>query len=223
MSDEYVLTDGKGMYISLNKNRYVPVTNPSLACVLSQRQADGILHNSLSTNLRARFYVKKRASSEGKVVANENKEVSTVKSQIKLSIKQVTGDDLENNTLKVATDDNIQKWVDKLHTFNGLSEDAKKRKEELNQELARLNAEIIDIEHWIEFSNFNAAQGYKASKEIKECRIKRRAVKNELSVLELILDDQDLLATIDSEITKKISILDNRTYHPRVRKDLFQL
>lgn len=117
---------------------------------------------------------------------------------------------------------NIKVWIQKLQDMNGLIAEATMRKEILEKQLHELENEKIDIEHYIEFQNLNAAQGYKASKELKICRIKRRAIKNELAVINIILN-RKLNEVMNGEIIKKIEELDRRTYTPRIRNDLFDL
>lgn len=140
----------------------------------------------------------------------------------KKQIKQVNENDLENNVEKVMLSENIQKWLDRLSNLNGLVKEASVRKEILTKQLKDLEDEKIDIEHYIEFSSLNAAQGYKASKELQQCRIKRRHVKNEIFVLEMILKHNMSDSVID-EIIEKVQSMDKRTYKPRVRTDLFDL
>ena len=138
------------------------------------------------------------------------------------NIKQVNQCDLVNNTEKVMVAENIQMWLDKINNMNGLRRDAEKRKEILEKQLHELEDEKLDIEHYIEFQNLNAAQGYKASKELKNCRMKRRTVKNEIAVIDIILSKK-IKEIISDEIYEKIEELDNRTYKPRIRTDLFDL
>ena len=118
--------------------------------------------------------------------------------------------------------DNIQVWLDKINDMNGLVKDATERKEILEKQLHDLEDEKQDIEHYIEFQNLNAAQGYKASKELKICRVKRRSVKNELAVINIILN-QSIKDILNNEVRNKVEELDRRTYKPRVRTDLFDL
>lgn len=106
--------------------------------------------------------------------------------------------------------------------MNGLRSDAEKRKEILEKQLRELEEEKLDIEHYIEFQNLNAAQGYKASKELKICRMKRRTVKNEIAVINIILSKR-IGEIIKDEIYHKVEELDKRTYKPRIRTDLFDL
>lgn len=203
---EYVITDGSRFIYKNHKNKYVPIGNEALADKFSKKQADGVLNNSLPKALKSVFYVQKVDEEELK----------------KKQIKQVNEKDLENNTEKVMLSENIQIWLDKLSSLNGLVKEASVRKEVLEKQLKNLEDEKIDIEHYIEFSSLNAAQGCNASKELKQCRIKRRHVKNEIFVLDMILK-HDMSDSVIEEIIEKVQSMDKRTYKPRVRTDLFDL
>lgn len=203
---EYVITDGSRFIYKNHKNKYVPIANEVMADKFSKKQADGVYNNSLPKALKSVFYVQKIDEDVLK----------------KRQIKQVNKSDLENNTEKVMLSEDIQLWLDKLSNLNGLVKEASVRKEVLTKQLKDLEDEKIDIEHYIEFSSLNAAQGYKASKELQQCRIKRRHVKNEIFVLEMILKHNMSDSVID-EIIEKVQSMDKRTYKPRVRTDLFDL
>ena len=101
-----------------------------------------------------------------------------------------------------------------------MNADVHSKKKELESDLKEIEDEMIDIEHWIEFSNFNAVQGYKASQELKRCREKRRSIKNELLVLDIILE-QNINDNATEEVLRRVRGIDNRSYLPRVRTDLF--
>lgn len=200
---QYIITDGTRFIYKNRSGKFVPVASEAMADIFTKKQAEGIYKNSLSKVLKTIFYVKKYD-----ITPN--------------NVKQVSQHDLLNNTEKVMVSDNIQIWLNKIDDMNGLVEEAKKRKEILEKQLHALEDEKNDIEHYIEFQNLNAAQGYKASKELKICRIKRRSVKNELMVINIILD-QKMKELVISEIYQRIKGLDNRTYSPRIRTDLFDL
>ena len=57
---------------------------------------------------------------------------------------------------------------------------------------------------------------------IKDRRVKRRSIKNELDVLSIILGKK-ISETATDEIQKCIAGMDNRTYEPRVLKELFDM
>lgn len=65
-------------------------------------------------------------------------------------------------------------------------------------------------------------KGYKAYKLIKDRRIKRRTIKNELAVLDIILEKK-IGESVADEIMKEISKMDNRSYRPRKLDELFDL
>ena len=87
-------------------------------------------------------------------------------------------------------------------------------------QLSKIDQELSDIDHYIEFVNLNAAQGYKAYRMIKDRRIIRRSIKNELDVLNIILGKK-ISETATDEIQKAIYGMDKRTYEPRVLNELF--
>ena len=200
---QYIITDGSRFIYRNHSGRFVPTPSEAMADVYTRKQAEGICNHSLSKALRTVFYMKKY---------DEPPE----------SVKQVSQCDLVNNTEKVMFAENIQVWIDKINDMNGLVKEAKRRKEILERQLHELEDEKIDIEHYIEFQNLNAFQGYKASKELKDCRVKRRSVKNEIAVINIILEYQ-MKELVSSEIHQKIEELDRSTYKPRIRADLFDL
>ena len=86
--------------------------------------------------------------------------------------------------------------------------------------LYRVDGEICDIEHWIEFRSFNAFAGYKMCKLLKEKRGLRRKIKNEMKTLEVLYN-----GWIDNhDPTNALALLkgrETREYEPRVLKELF--
>lgn len=98
---EYVITDGNRFIYKNYTKKYVPTLCESLADVFSKKQADNIYNNSLSKALKSVFYVQK--------IDRPPK-----------NVKQVSKEDLKNNTEKVRLSDNIQRWIDKLSDLNYL-------------------------------------------------------------------------------------------------------
>lgn len=198
---EYVITDGSRWIMRDRRGKYVPISNEALADKYSSKVANTVLNNQLSKALRNVFHVEKVDKPP------EN-------------VKQVTITEVNNNTEKVLVTENIQRWLDKISDLNGLASDALHRKEELLNQLSLVDKELCDINHYIEFCNLNAAQGYKAYKMIKDRRIRRRSIKNELQVLEIILGKR-ISETATDEIQKAVESMDKRKYEPRVLNELF--
>ena len=198
---QYVITDGTRWIMRDRHGRYVPTSCEALADVFSNKQATGIFQSNLSKALKSVFRVQK------------------IDEPSKL-IKQISQETAQENTERVSTAENIQRWIDKIDGLNGLATEALHRKDELVQQLSKVDQELSDVNHYIEFCNLNAAQGYKAYKMIKDRRIKRRSIKNELHVVDIILSKK-ISETATDEIQKAIAGMDQRTYEPRVLNELF--
>lgn len=198
---QYVITDGTRWIMRDRHGKYVPTSCEALADIFSNKQATGIFQSNLSKALKSVFRVQK------------------IDDPPKL-IKQIPQEAAQKNTEKVSTAENIQHWINKIDGLNGLATEALHRKDELVQQLSKVDQELSDINHYIEFCNLNAAQGYKAYKMIKDRRIKRRSIKNELQILEIILSKK-ISETATDEIHKAITGMDNRKYEPRLLNELF--
>lgn len=200
---QYVITDGSRWIMRNRNGKYVPTSCEALADTFSNKAANNLYNNSLPKALKSVFYIQK---------------IDTPPD----NVKQITQSEVENNTEKVMVAENIQKWINKITDLNGLATDALHRKEELCEEFSFVDRELSDINHYIEFCNLNAAQGWKAYKMIKERRIKRRSIKNEIQILNIILDKK-ISDTVTNEILESMSKMDKRTYEPRVMNELFDL
>ena len=198
---QYVITDGS-RWITKNRNgKYVPTTCEALADTFGNKEANSVYNNNLSKALKSCFRVMK---------VDKPPEL----------VKQITQEKVNENTETPSNSENIQYWIDKVSDLNGLASEALHRKDDLLSQLSKVDQELSDIDHYIEFVNLNAAQGYKAYKMIKDRRIIRRSIKNELEVLNIILGKK-ISETVTDEIQKAISGMDKRTYEPRVLNELF--
>lgn len=198
---QYVITDGTRWIMRDRKGKYVPTSCEALADVYSNKRANSILQNSLSKALKSCFHLQKIGDPPALV-------------------KQITQEKVNENTETPSNSENIQYWLDKVSNLNGLASEALHRKDNLLSQLSKVDQELSDINHYIEFVNLNAAQGYKAYKMIKDRRIIRRSIKNELDVLNIILGKK-ISETATDEIQKAVSGMDKRTYEPRVLNELF--
>jgi len=96
-----------------------------------------------------------------------------------------------------------------------------------NKEITKLQEETQDLLHMIEMVNFNARDGYKLSKALKEVRKRRRELKDENQLLEPIVpllkkyrNELNNMDKILGEIRKRERLQDVRGYRCRVRDDL---
>ena len=90
----------------------------------------------------------------------------------------------------------------------------------LVDEQSRYDRQITDVEHYIEFNagKLNAAEGYKAYKLLQEVLVRRRKVKDELQIMNMVIDR----VSIPEDLDEKISEMESRKYEPREFKYLFE-
>lgn len=199
----YAIGNGKGYIAKDSLGRFTITTNLAIAEIYCRDKAENVYKSSISKSYKARGY---------KVVKLDDDPPDNV--------KQITTKELQENTENVLAVGNIQKWLDKIADLNGLAADALHRKTELIEQLSKVDRELSDIAHYIEFNNLNAAQGYKAYKMEHERRIIRRSIKNEMQVLEIILGKK-ISETVTDEINNAVAGMDQRSYEPRELNELF--
>jgi hypothetical protein len=199
----YAIGNGKGYIAKDSLGRFTITTNLAIAEIYCRDKAENVYKSSISKSYKARGY---------KVVKLDDDAPD--------SVRQITTKELRKNTEKVLDVGNIQKWLDKIADLNGLAADALHRKAELIEQLSKVDRELSDIAHYIEFNNLNAAQGYKAYKMEHERRIIRRSIKNEIQVLEIILGKK-ISETVTDEINNAVTGMDQRSYEPRELSELF--
>lgn len=73
-----------------------------------------------------------------------------------------------------------------IHSLSEQFTAMKSNKEWLLDMESKIDQEISDILHYIEFYPFNACDGYKLAKELKALRLKRRDIKNQLQAINII-------------------------------------
>src|SRR5690606_10588129 len=100
------------------------------------------------------------------------------------------------------------------------------RIKKLHELIQRADWEEQDLLHLAELENFNAAEGYYITKQISQVRKRRRAYKDELTVL----DELRKIANNNSKLEAHVNLLgksinsdikkkEERKYNIRVRKD----
>lgn len=96
----------------------------------------------------------------------------------------------------------------------------KGNKEWLLDMQSEVDKEISDIMHFIEFYNFSASDGYKLCKALKDLRLRRRKIKNELELINIV-NTQSLNNVASGQTNKAINGLDSKKYAPRILQELF--
>lgn len=107
--------------------------------------------------------------------------------------------------------------------FSVLEETSRKlkiRKQHLTTALSVVDRKKTDIEHYIEFYNLSASQGYKAYKILNDCLCERRAIKNELEQIDDVLR-MNIGFISKGKLQGALARAEDKRYTPRVLKELF--
>ena len=94
---------------------------------------------------------------------------------------------------------------------------AKEDKQGLVKALQEKDQEINDLLHKAEFEKLNAAEGYYLYKQLREARIARRKIKNDIDCLQLIKDNCNL-----EKLQNGLKKMGDKCYHPRTDKVYFK-
>jgi len=101
--------------------------------------------------------------------------------------------------------------------------------QECEAEVSYRDNEYNDLTHALELTTFDAASGYKLAKQLKENRIKRRKVKDQLAQLQPLLSLMNRyqnffhdMKKLRTEIEKIRAMQQNRIYTPRARTDMME-
>ena len=133
--------------------------------------------------------------------------------------------ELERNAyITTRFDDMNTDWTWEMENLISFCSQLKQYRVNLNHMLSEVDKEICDIMHYIEFYNLDAAKGYKMYKMLKDCRLRRRKIKDEyekVGVAITTLANEDLIEKMKTAL-KQMKGLDNRVYTPRILTELFE-
>lgn len=89
------------------------------------------------------------------------------------------------------------------------------RSQIVSEQMSLADKELSDVYHYIEFGNFNAAEGYNAYRILQDTLKRRRLVKNEFEAL------QRLAPVLTGPLKNALAAPQAKQYTPRVRNELF--
>ena len=200
----YYITDTYGSCYALNSmNKLAVVNKEEFATKFTLAKANNIIQNAVKPMQRYQFILKE--------ATNEP--------------------EIEDEYFDLGKDEYIQTrfdhmdtdWNDYIEDLIGFSSQLKQYRVNLNYMLSEVDKEICDIMHYIEFNNLDAAKGYKVYKMLKDCRLRRRKIKDEhekVNAAIQVLANDELIDKMRTAL-KQMRGLDQRLYTPRVLTELF--
>lgn len=192
---EYIITNGTKYLWCSRSGDYYLVEEYSAAVRYTYKQARNVLNNEISQSARKRLYV----------------EMSREKND--------SGPDIER--LIEADTGDFERWVSSIGNFNSIVNTLDIIIIDLSFELSEIEQELCDIRHYIEFSKFNAYQGWAAYEMMKASLVKRRKIKDALYIITKIQNRGDRV-TASTSARDAIYNLNTRKYNPRKLDYLFK-
>lgn len=129
---------------------------------------------------------------------------------------------LENNVLENESgyqpSEEINRWIDDFGKCGDIIEEAEIRREELKIKQSELDKELSDLLHIIEIERSkDLYTGWKIYKKIRQNRIHRREVKDEILIIQNVLGQvKDPEAFKRDHVKKAVDGLSNRKYALRI-------
>jgi hypothetical protein len=112
------------------------------------------------------------------------------------------------------TNDRLEELSGRVNSFY---DELRSRYTALCKEESKIDLEITDINHYIEFGKLDAYRGYNAYVMLHDRLVKRRKIKTEKSYLQSLID-----VHLDQKSKRYLKKLGDLDYEPRIIKELFK-
>ena len=197
----YVLSNGEGTYITQSGGKYVQIRSFNKAMRFADlKRAMNILNSSISKSIRSHYIPEFHETSE-------QIDKSSVDKQNEICFRAI-----ENSE--------ISEWQDRIKELLELFGGTDERFSELTNKLSNVDKEITDVQHYIEFGQFNCYQGWLCFKMLQNLLQQRRQYKNEIQVIQRIKECKISKSSIDT-LSTVVSDIQNKLYTPRKFPELF--
>lgn len=200
---KYAITNkDKTVWVYQSKGAYTLTTDKARALIFDSRPAaDAVFKSNLS----------KLIKSKGVTVQTVGVQIDGVEAKSEQTVVVVPSPPQPTESSKYIISV-ISEAVAKLNV----------RHQELVDQESKYDCQKTDIEHYIEFNagKLNACDGYKAYKLLQDILIKRRKIKDEMQIINVVRDRMN--AEELANIEQKIKTLEARTYQPRELTYLFE-
>lgn len=116
---------------------------------------------------------------------------------------------------------NITTWEETLNDLIQFAQDSSTKMEKLVEELSNIDREIVDIQHYIEFTSLSSYHGYLAYKLLRSKLMKRRVIKNKLTIMKSCEEGKNGIESL-RKILDAMQLVSNMNYSPRILEELFE-
>lgn len=198
----YCIKNNRGVYLKLDSNGTPVTCGKNVKGIFDYQKAMNIYKNLPKTMKNFHFKVEVIPD----IICTE-----PTKTEKKNKKKP-----LNNCTYEVS--EKISRWVEEFGSCEDVFNKADQREKELIKELKSKDNELLDILHIIEIEpSKDLFGGWKLYKQIRNNRLERRVIKDEICIIENVLKEIDNVSSFHRERVKKaIDGLIKRKYSFRI-------
>lgn len=143
--------------------------------------------------------------------------VPEIKSNVGKNIRHEIENKIIQKNIGYEVTENITRWKEKFGKCSDTIIEAQERQKFLCKELKNVDNELLDILHIIEMeAPKNMYQGWLLYKKIRDNRKRRRPIKDEITILQDVLEEADAALFSRKRIQKAIDGLFKRKYKFRI-------
>lgn len=115
------------------------------------------------------------------------------------------------------SDDTLYEIAEMFNTISDIQSKSQRLKSDLGIELSKLDGQVNDLKHYIEFTELNCYRGWQCYKALQTILRRRRVVKNALSMLQSMSTSRFIDISLERNITRQ----ERLEYNPREFPGLF--
>lgn len=225
---EYIIANGNGSYIKRDEfsGKFSEVSNVTLATSWSTYdKADNVRVNALTNKQKAQFHVEKRV--DGCIADKRDYEQSydcgaepdsAGASKLQTCFNADVVKRLCEEPVGESCADELE---ERLSDFAKFVNEKLLQHDSLAKEQSIIDLEITDIEHYIEFHDLNAYQGWLIFKLLQQKLRERRVIKDSIIAI-TALEDCGIDTSAIRHAAVRIGNLKKRKYTPRALPELFK-
>jgi hypothetical protein len=194
--DQYVISDGDKYSYREKSGRWSFTTDI--------KKADKFIHSKAQNILECQFSKKERINLKIEKYIKDKPILVEV-------VKEILRKEYEFDFNNISTD--FQKFYSNLLKY----------RTKIKIELEDIEKEKCDLEHYIEFSRkASGSDGYKMYRDYRDCRVRRRELKNESLRIDILLESKPENFA-DGNASRRLAGIETQKYEPRILKELFEV
>lgn len=185
----------ENQYIHFDKRNKMKLGSKMCAKIFDEQKAKNLIKNPPNSMKKYKFEIEQLSGEKTECEIKQKRilmKATEHAKKIGCYVDEALNAKNDNKSI-IKTEDsntNINNWLEKLHSCNGIKNEARERMEYLYKKLSLIDQAQDVFLHVIENNEHpNAVLAYKERMNLFKIRKKRRQIKNELAIVQMILSN----------------------------------